>query len=426
MLSALYNFLDASNLTPHGYCLFWRPELLWTHIISDGLIATAYYSIPFVLAVFVTKRPDVGFGWVFWAFAIFILACGTTHIFGIWTLFYPDYALEGGVKAMTAVASVLTAIGLIPLLPKALALPSPEQLKKANASLHEQIELKDRAVEALTRETAERIKIQDQLRHAQKMEVVGQLTAGIAHDFNNLLTVIIGNLDVIGNLARAKKLNGGDEAVNKCLDDATIGADRAAKLVHQLLAFGRRQPLAAQIVRLGELIERTADVLRRTLGENIRVITNLPALLPDAKIDEAELSAALLNVALNARDSMPRGGNLIFTAQVIQSSELATRYPELAEGQYVEITVSDTGCGMDADTAEKAFEPFFTTKPVGQGSGLGLSQVYGFARQSGGTAAIETALGAGTTIKVVLPQAQAPAPVQERTEGGTTIIEQTI
>ena len=130
-LNDLVNFFDSTNLAPHGLCLLWRPELISLHVVSDSLIALAYFSIPIALSVFVSKRPDVEFGWVFWAFAIFIMACGTTHVFGIWTLWYPDYVMEGAVKGFTALASVATAIGLWPLLPKALALPSPEQLRRA-------------------------------------------------------------------------------------------------------------------------------------------------------------------------------------------------------------------------------------------------------------------------------------------------------
>jgi signal transduction histidine kinase len=397
MISWLHEFFNSANLTPHGYCLFWRPELVWTHIVSDGLIATAYYSIPIILAVFVIKRHDIEFGWVFWAFAIFILACGTTHIMGIWTLFYPDYALDGTVKAATAVASVMTAIGLVPLLPKALSLPSPEQLRKANDSLREQVELRDQAVAALKLETAERERAEEQLRQSHKMEAVGQLTAGIAHDFNNLLTVIMGNLE------KAKRLNT-DNSVGQCLENATHGADRAATLIHQLLSFGRRQPLAATKVAVGALIEQTADVLSRTLGEKFEVRTALPGSLPAIRADAHELRAALLNIALNARDAMPDGGVLTFTAHPV-SITASSSDPELTPGPYVQIAIADTGQGMDKAVAERAFEPFFTTKPVGQGYGLGLSQVYGFARQSGGTVTVETAVGHGTTLRIFLPEA---------------------
>lgn len=397
MVAFIQSLFDNASLAPHGYCLLWRPELIWLHVVSDSLIALAYYSIPLVLAAFVTKRPDVAFGWVFWAFAIFILACGTTHVFGIWTLFYPDYVVEGFVKALTALASVCTAIGLLPLLPKALALPSPAQLRAVNEELREQIRQRDEAVAALKRETAERQKIEEQLRQSQKLEAVGRLTAGIAHDFNNLLTIIVGNLD------KAKRLAGGNANVNRCMDNAMLGVDRATTLVRQMLAFGRRQPLASAAVDVNQLISQTVDALQRTLGEKIRLITNLPAALPEVRCDPHELSAALLNVSLNARDAMPEGGNLVFASRVILPLERQQR--SLPDGSYVELSISDTGCGMAPDAAARAFEPFFTTKPPGDGSGLGLSQVYGFACQSGGIAILDTVPGQGTTVRIILPQA---------------------
>ncbi len=139
----LFNFFDSTQLAPHGVCLLWQPGLIWLHVVSDSLIALAYFSIPIVLSVLVSKRPDFEFGWVLWAFVAFITACGTTHIFGIWTLWFPDYVAEGAVKGLTALVSILTAIGLWPLLPKVLAMPSPEQLRKANEALKSQIERRE-------------------------------------------------------------------------------------------------------------------------------------------------------------------------------------------------------------------------------------------------------------------------------------------
>jgi hypothetical protein len=163
MLDFIRAFLDGDSLSPHGICLLWRPELIWTHVVADTLIGLAYFSIPIVLAVFVSKRRDVAFGWVFWCFAAFILACGTTHFFSIWTLWNPDYALEAVIKAATAGISVVTAAALWPLLPRALALPSPAQLKAANDALVLTLAERDAALEALHRETAERLRAEDML-----------------------------------------------------------------------------------------------------------------------------------------------------------------------------------------------------------------------------------------------------------------------
>lgn len=400
-MSFLQSFFDSANLAPHGLCLLWRPELIWLHVVSDVIIALSYYSIPVVIAVFVSKRPDVGFGWVFWSFAVFILACGTTHVFGIWTLWVPDYAAEGGVKALTAMASVITAIGLWPLLPQALAVPSPHQLRQANDALQVQIAERDAALMALQREKEERLKAEDMLRQAQKMEAIGQLTAGIAHDFNNLMTVVIGNVE----RARRRIPSLDDEQLFKALDGARTGAERAAALTHRLLAFGRRQPLAAATINANDVIAHSADTLDRTLGDNIRVVANLAADLWPTTLDAEAFENAILNLAVNARDAMAGGGRLVLASRNVTAPDSTLAMVGLPAGDYVEIAVADTGPGMTPEVAGRAFEPFFTTKSVGQGSGLGLSQVYGFAVQSGGAAVIDSVPGEGTTVRLFLPRA---------------------
>ena len=405
MFSALQALFDNASLSPHGICLLWRPELIWLHIISDSIIAVAYFSIPFVLALFVTKRSDVEFGWVFWAFATFILACGTTHVFGIWTLFYPDYALEGVVKAVTAAASLVTAIALLPLLPKALAIPSPAQLRQANEALEAQISKREAAVAALEREQEERARAEDMLRQLQKMEAIGQLTAGIAHDFNNLLTVVAGGIE------RAKRRAGDNAEVLRALDLSQQGAQRAALLTKRLLAFGRQQALAPKVINAHEPIDAAIDTLQRTLGEHIRIVANLAREPWNVEVDPQELHTALLNLGLNARDAMPNGGNIVVSTRNVPPADLLTSKTDLVTGEYFEISVSDGGTGMKPDVAARAFDPFFTTKPVGEGSGLGLSQVYGFARQSGGTAVIDSDPGRGTTVRILLRRAQAAAQV---------------
>jgi signal transduction histidine kinase len=403
MLAALQALFDSANLAPHGICLLWRPELIWLHVASDSIIAISYFSIPFVLALFVTKRTDVEFGWVFWAFAIFILACGTTHVFGIWTLFYPDYAAEGVVKAITAAALLITAIGLLPLLPKALAIPSPSQLRQANEALHAQIREREAAVAALQREQTERARTEEKLRHVQKIDAVGQLTAGIAHDFNNLLTVVIGGLE------RAKRHAGDNAEVLRALSVSQEGTRRAALLTKRLLAFGRQQALAPKVVNAHEPIEAMIDTLQRAFGEHIRVIANLTGEPWSVAVDAPELQNAILNLGLNARDAMANGGNIIVSTRNVSAKDQLIAATDLPAGDFFEIAVSDTGVGMTRDVVARAFDPFFTTKPTGEGSGLGLSQVHGFAHQSGGTAIVESEPGVGTTVRILLPRAGALA-----------------
>jgi PAS domain S-box-containing protein len=520
-MDALRSFFDAASLAPHGYCLLWRPELIWLHVTSDSLIAAAYYSIPLALAVFVWLRRDLAFGWVFWLFAIFILACGTTHLFDIWTLWHPDYGTQGLVKAATAAASVITAAMLWPLLPKALALPAPAALRTANERLTEEIRERGQAVDrlresesrfrrfyertpvplhsigadgriatvseqwldllgyrreevigrplcefladsaaelpagdfrdlerqlvrrdgslldcllsthveggaagepghslgvvvditarkraeaALSAETAERQRAEAMLLQAQKMDAIGQLTGGIAHDFNNLLTVILGSLE------RLRRTLGEQRDVER----AFAACERAAALTAQLLAFARRQVLQPASLDVNRLVQSLSSMLRRTLGEQITLETVQGGGLWPVFADPNRLENALLNLVLNARDAMPDGGRLtVETSNAHLDESYAAQAGELAPGQYVLIAVTDTGTGMTAEVAARAFEPFFTTKPLGQGTGLGLSQVYGFVKQSRGHLAVYSEPGQGTTMKIYLPRGDAAPPAAE-------------
>lgn len=391
MLQYLQNLLDSSTLSPHGYCLVWRPELIWLHVGSDAVIALAYFSIPFALAIFVSKRRDVEFGWVFWAFAIFIMACGTTHLFSIWTLWIPDYAIEGGVKALTAIASIVTAVMLWPLLPKVLALPSPSQLREAQVALNLQ--------------TEERRKTEEMLRQSQKMDAIGQLTGGVAHDFNNLLTIIIGNLEIAHRSLNTWK-QGAEERLKVIIGNATIGAQRAAMLTQRLLAFSRRQPLDPKPLNVNKVVLDMSDFFRRTLGETINLEIVNGAGLWRVEADPSALESAVLNIVVNARDAMAAsGGKLtIETSNAYLDENYCREHSELKPGQYVLIAITDTGVGMRREVLERAFEPFFTTKTAGQGTGLGLSQVYGFVKQSGGHISIYSEPGEGTTVKIYLPR----------------------
>jgi PAS domain S-box-containing protein len=242
---------------------------------------------------------------------------------------------------------------------------------------------------------------EEALRQAQKMEAVGQLTGGIAHDFNNMLTGVIGSLDLIQrNLA-----SGRTDRVERYIDAATTSAQRAAALTARLLAFGRRQSLDLQPTDANTLVGGMEDLLQRTLGEQIALEVHLATNAWPACTDANQLESALLNLCINARDAMPDGGKLtIETRNEHLDERYAREHAEVEPGDYVALSVSDTGIGMSASTLEKVFEPFFTTKPVGQGTGLGLSMIYGFARQSGGHVRIYSELGQGTTIKLYVPR----------------------
>jgi PAS domain S-box-containing protein len=242
---------------------------------------------------------------------------------------------------------------------------------------------------------------EEALRQSQKMEAVGQLTGGIAHDFNNLLQGIVGSLDIAQRRIAQGRL--GD--VDRFLTAATTTANRAAALTHRLLAFSRRQPLDPKPIKANQLVSQMEDLLRRTIGENIQLEMVLAGGLWTTKCDPHQLESAILNLAINARDAMPGGGKLtIETCNAHLDDAYAAREREIRPGQYICICVTDTGTGMTPDVIAKAFEPFFTTKPIGQGTGLGLSMIYGFARQSEGYAKIYSEVGEGTTVKLYLPR----------------------
>lgn len=400
-MAFLEQLFSTADLTPHGFCLYWRPDLLLLQVIPDALIGLSYYSIPLALAYFVSRRADIAFGWIFWLFAAFILACGTTHWVEIWTLWHPDYATQGLIKGLTAAISILTAILLWPLLPRALALPSPLALRQVNEQLSVQIRERDRAAEALQRETLEHRRTEEMLRQSQKMEAIGQLTGGIAHDFNNLLTVVIGNVALLAQ--RAQSADPFDHEIRTLAAAAMRGADRAARLTQQLLAFSRRQALHPERTDLNRLVAGAVELWRRTLGERVEIAISPEAGLWPVLVDRHQLENVLLNLILNARDAMPAGGRItLATANAAIAAPRATPYGEIAPGDYVTVSVSDTGVGMTREILEKATEPFFTTKEVGRGSGLGLSMSFGFARQSEGYLDIDSEPGRGTIVRLYL------------------------
>jgi PAS domain S-box-containing protein len=553
-MSLLGGFFDTEGFMPHGYCLLWKPEVFWLNLVSDAIIALSYYSIPFVLVYFALRRRDLAFRWMFVMFGIFILGCGTTHVMGIWTLWNPDYGIDGLVKAATALVSILTAIMLWPLMPQALALPSPGQLAQVNRDLNRQIaerhaaeaavrqlndELEQRVRErsaeleaanarlraeieeriqaderlkasetryrqvvemiqegiwiasddrivfansaaarmfgvedpaqligvppmdlvapedrerarrrmqillgdreavplaemrlqrrdgrpiiaeiqavpytndghpatlAVARDMSQRREIEEQLRQSQKMEAIGQLTGGLAHDFNNLLTVVIGGLD------RLESSVADNPAAREVLQLALSAGLRGAELTRQLLAFARKQSLQSAVVDLNDLVANMTALLRRTLGEKVQMeVIGARGLWP-AETDATQLESALANLAINARDAMPDGGRLVIeTRNVVLDGDFAAQNPDVKPGDYVMLAVSDTGTGIAPEHLPHVVEPFFTTKAPGKGSGLGLSMVYGFVKQSRGHMKVYSEVGHGTVVRLYFPRAAVAA-----------------
>jgi PAS domain S-box-containing protein len=495
---------DPSGLTPHGFCLLWDPGLIWLHALSDLGIGIAYFTIPLALAVFVRRRRDLVFRPVFWLFAAFILLCGTGHLLDVLTLWVPAYWADGLVKAATATVSIITAIGLWWLLPQALALPSPQQLREANIALQESearfrasfeqspvphhilnadgfitgvsnswlallgysrntvigrhigdfaapgtpvwheadraqlmadgevrdmerrfvradgaeletlvsCRLERRADAALVisvviditarrRAEAALRASEERLRQAQKMEAVGQLTGGIAHDFNNMLQGVAGSLD----LMERRIAQGQPAEALRFVGVARQSVTRAAGLTHRMLAFARRQALNPRPVEPDTLIRGLAELIQRSVGPSVVLELCLRDGVWTALCDANQLESALLNLAINARDAMPDGGTLTIASADRHLTRADLSDQDGAEpGDYVELSVGDTGTGMAPEVMARAFEPFFTTKPIGHGSGLGLSQIYGFVRQSRGFVRLESALGRGSTLRLYLPR----------------------
>ncbi|HWA46747.1 MAG TPA: response regulator [Dongiaceae bacterium] len=264
-------------------------------------------------------------------------------------------------------------------------------------------------------DVTQRNRAEEQLRQSQKMEAVGQLTSGVAHDFNNLLTIVQGNLELIGERLPP------DPAISNMMSDALGASERGAMLTRRLLAYSRQQTLEPRTISLHQLVADLMALLRRTLDETIALDAILAPDLWHVRIDPGQLENALLNLAVNARDAMPNGGKLTIEAfNTFLDADYAAQNPEITPGEHVLVAVTDTGTGMPPEVVVRAFEPFFTTKAVGRGTGLGLSMVFGFVRQSGGHIKIYSEIGRGTSIKLYLPRATTALDVPIANDAGVT------
>ncbi|MFZ3209592.1 MAG: PAS domain-containing protein [Geobacteraceae bacterium] len=494
----------------HGFCFSWEPGLVWLHVVSDIVTGASYYAITFAMFYFAFKRRDLPFYSIFILFATFVVACGTTHFFAAYTIFNPIYWQEGAVKAFTAIISAASALLFIPLLPKAIALPSLnkalEEIEDLNCTLEKQVvDLResayrlqlavasghlgiwdwdfkskifvwdDRMLElhgitrdsfqgdietwqkrvhpddldrskeeimaaikgkkgydseyrtvhpngeikvikteglvirdadgsavrmiGLCRDITEHRLLEEQLRQSQKLESIGRLAGGVAHDFNNILTVIMGYAEI-----SVLQLPEGDP-VKKNLQEIVKAANRSREITRQLLAYSRQQVISPKLVDLNALVMETEKTLSRLIGEDIILRFNPGNNLWMVKIDPSQFSQILMNLAINARDAMVRGGNLDITTANTHLDELYfKKYLDVKPGDYVQLTVSDNGDGMDRATLQHIFEPFFTTKEVGKGTGLGLATVYGVVKQNNGFIDVYSEPGHGTTFKLFFPR----------------------
>jgi signal transduction histidine kinase/CheY-like chemotaxis protein len=401
-----------STFIPHGACLLWKPELIWLNAVSDALVACAFFVMAFVLGFFVwRRRRHVMFGGVFWILAVFAAACAVTRLLSIVEIWVPVYTIEAIAKGLLAPIALAITAALLLMLPRLLVLPTRIQLAEAYSALEEEVRQRRKA-EAMVKRFQEIEANEAQVRQAQKMEAIGQLTGGVAHDFNNILTVITGTIEILGDAVKDRP------HLAQIADLIGAAAARGADLTRHLLAFSRRQPLQPRSTDINALVVDAGRLLRRTLGEDIEIESMLAHDLSPALIDPSQLSTAILNLALNARDAMPDGGKLTLeTKDAVLDENYARANNEVRPGNYVLIAVSDTGHGIPSSLRDKVFEPFFTTKDAGKGSGLGLSMVYGFVKQSDGHINIYSEEGHGTTVKLYLPQAATPPEASDAETG---------
>ena len=423
-------FFSSGSFIPHGHCYLWQTQLVWLHVASDSIIALAYFSIPITLVYFISKRQDLPFDWIFALFGAFIVACGITHIFELWTLWHPTYWLSGTMKAITALISLATAILLVDLMPQALALPSPAQLASANRLLEAEIverQLAEFAIQKAKEELETRVEertaelmsqtqqleqalselkqAQSNLIHSEKMSSLGQFVAGIAHEINNPINFIYGNITHTRQYANSllelvnlyqeqypnpvpivqEKINYVDldfiiSDLPKILTSMKNGAERIFGIVKSLRIFSRHDEAEMKLADIHEGIDSTLMILQSRLNAkpglwSIQVIKEYGN-LPQIECYPGQLNQVFMNIIANAIDALEDDSR----SQSIAANEANPRIikisTKLLDSEVVEIRISNNGPEITESVMKQLFNPFFTTKPVGKGTGLGLAIGY--------------------------------------------------
>src|SRR5712692_2207837 len=416
-MKELLEKLFSSDFMPHGYCYLWNPRLVWLHVVSDALIALAYFSIPVTLIYFIRKRRDLPFNWMFVSFGIFILACGATHTMEVWTLWHGTYWLSGAIKAVTAMASLPTAILLVQLVPRALALPSPDAMKleiaerkRTGQTLHQaknELELKvlertaelRKANEDLVAEIAQREQAEEDLRHAQaelahviRVATVGETTASIAHEVNQPLSaVVINGGACLRWLARdPPNLDEAREAA-RCI---VRNGKRAGDVIARIRALATKTATPKQRMNMNEAIQEVVALARSELRRNnVTLRMELEDDLSPVLGDRVQLQQVVLNLVMNGVEAMSTVGE--------RPRELVIR-TQKDEADQVRVAVQDSGMGLDPQSRERIFDAFYTTKDEGMGVGLSISR--SIVQNHGGRLWAVANDGPGTTFQFTVPK----------------------
>jgi C4-dicarboxylate-specific signal transduction histidine kinase len=415
-MAEFFSKLLASDFMPHGVCFLWNPEIVWLHAISDSVITISYYLIPLALVYFVRRRTDLPFHWMFLMFGVFIFGCGTTHLMEIWTLWHGTYRLAGVIKAMTALASVATAILLFQLLPQMITLPSPAQLRDANEALQRARDELERRVEERTKELAQAnhelraeierreradeerrqvqhalLKAQAELAHVARVTTMGELAASIAHEVNQPLSAVSANANACRRwlAQQPPNMTEANESLARILRDC----QRAGDVIGRIRSLLKKSPPEPTPQNVNELLGEVVALLRDRLDSHqITAVLNLTPGLPAILGDRVQLQQVILNLILNGVEAMSD----VHDRQ--RSLQIATR--ALPSGE-VSVTVSDSGVGVDPTVFEKLFDAFFTTKAEGMGMGLSVSRA--IVQRHGGKLWASMNQGPGTTFHVALP-----------------------